>query len=186
MRRGKLLVNGLVIGACAFLFVQGTKTSTSGLLPSRSRAPISTDTSLAALEEKAALSSDVASVAKLASAYLERDQSGLATAVIQKASSEVQDNPEVAHLYARALLHRGKVPEALATARQVEASCETAVDETTGRSVCPAWLRARSARQLAFLEEMSAAGIDDPGQNPEGTRAAFDRSSREVRFVAMR
>lgn len=185
MRRAKLLVNGLVIAAAIGMFVHGTKTGASGLIPSQPRAPIATDSSLAALEERAALAPDVESVGKLASAYLERDQSGLASAVIQKASPTVRATPEIAHLYARALLHRGKVPEALAMARQVEATCEESLD-SEGRGTCPAWLIARSARQLAFLEEMSSAGIEDPGMNPDGARAAYDRSSRHVRFVAMR
>lgn len=184
MRKGKLVVNGLVIAAAGFLFVYGTKTSTNGLLPPGARAPISTDTTLAALEADAALKPGVASTTKLATAYLERDQPGLASAVIEKATPAVRTSPEVGHLYARALLHRGKVPQALAVAREVEASCDPAA--TAGAQRCPAWLVARSARQLAFLEEMSAAGIEDPGQNPDGARAAFDRSSRQVRFVAMR
>lgn len=186
MRRGRLLVNGLVMAAAAWMFVHGTKTGASGLLPEKARTPIATDTSLASLEERAALSPDAASVGKLASVYLERDQPGLASAVLQKAPPAVQATPEIAHLQARALLHRGKVPEALAMARQVEAACGASMDAADASRACPAWLVARSARQLAFLEEMSSAGIEDPGQNPEGARAAFDRSSREVRFVAMR
>jgi hypothetical protein len=211
MRRGMLLLNGLVIAAAAWMVVHGTKTSASGLLPSRAsasaqtasaqpqrgqpqaapspgvqRAPISTDSTLAALEERAALAPDATSVAKLAAAYLERDQPGLASAVIEKASPAIQAHPEIAHLHARALLHRGKVPEALAMARQVEAACEAAMDAPGEGQACPAWLMARSARQVAFLEEMNAAGIEDPAANPDGARAAYDKSSRHVRFVAMR
>ncbi len=204
MRRGRLVVNGLVIAAAAWMFVHGTKTGASGLLPAKARtashdgaasgpkpqrdgrAPIATDTSLASLEERAALSPDADSVAKLASAYLDRDQPGLASAVLQKAPPAVQAAPEIAHLQARALLHRGKVPEALAMARQVEAACDASMESGEPTRACPAWLLARSARQLAFLEEMSSAGIEDPGMNPEGARAAYDRSAREVRFVAMR
>ncbi|MEZ4295476.1 MAG: hypothetical protein R3B70_10915 [Polyangiaceae bacterium] len=184
MRAGKLLLNGLVIAAAAWMFVHGTKTETSGLLPSRARAPIATDTALASLESAAALQPSADSTSRLAGAYLERDQPGLACAVIEKAPAAVRSTPAVSHLYARALLHRGKVPEALAVARQVEASCAESLAESDG--ACPAWLLARSARQLAFLEEMSAAGIEDPGLNPDGARAAYDRSARQVRFVAMR
>jgi hypothetical protein len=195
MRRGKLVLNGLVIAAAAWMFVHGTKTSTTGLLPAHARAatasaggaprgPIATDAGLAALEADAALRNDTASITKLAAAYLERDQPGLASAVIEKAAPAVRAQPEISHLYARALLHRGKVPEALAVARDVQASCDTSI--SAGDHACPAWLVARSARQLAFLEEMHAAGIEDPGTNPDGARAAFDRSSRQIRFVAMR
>lgn len=184
MRRGKLVLNGLVIAAAAWMFVHGTKTSTTGLLPAHARSPIATDAGLAALEADAALRNDAASITKLAAAYLERDQPGLASAVIEKAPPAVRSRPEISHLHARALLHRGKVPEALAVARDVQATCDASI--SAGGRVCPAWLVARSARQLAFLEEMHAAGIEDPGQNPDGARAAFDRSSRQIRFVAMR
>ncbi|MBK8255758.1 MAG: hypothetical protein IPK82_24210 [Polyangiaceae bacterium] len=184
MRPGKLVLNGLVIAAAAWMFIHGTKTQTAGLLPSKARSPIATDQALASLESAAAHENTVASVAKLAGAYLDRDQPGLASAVIEKAPTAVRNSPEIAHLYARALLHRGRVPEALAVARDVESACETSLTNEDG--ACPAWLLARSARQLAFLEEMSAAGIEDPEMNPDGARAAFDRSSRQIRFVAMR
>lgn len=184
MRKGRLLLNGLVIAAAAWMFVHGTKTSTHGLLPGHARAPIATDAGLAALESDAAHAPSVTSVTKLVSAYLERDQPGLASAVIEKAPPALRATPEISHLHARALLHRGRVREALAVARDVQSSCDRSI--SAGDHDCPAWLVARSARQLAFLEEMLAAGIEDPGQNPEGARAAFDRSSRQIRFVAMR
>src|SRR5262249_39467416 len=184
MRRGKLLLNGLVIVAVAWMFAHGTETGASGLLPAKIRTPISTDPGLAALEERAALEPGAATVSKLAAAYLDREQPGLASAVIDKAPASVRAIPEISHLYARALLHRGKVPEALAVARQVESACAASVDARSG--ACPAWVMAKNARQLAFLEEMSAAGIEDPAVNPDGARAAYDRSARQVRFVAMR
>ena len=184
MRRGKLLLNGLVIVAAAWMFAHGTETGATGLLPAKIRTPISTDPGLAALEERAALAPGTGTVGKLAAAYLDREQPGLASAVIEKASPAVRATPEISHLYARALLHRGKVPEALAIARQVESACEASIDASNRD--CPAWVMARNARQLAFLEEMSAAGIDDPAINPDGARAAYDRSARQVRFVAMR
>lgn len=186
MRLGKLLLNGFVIAGAAYIFIQGTETGASGLLPAHARGPISTDPGLGALEERASLAPSVDTISKLATAYLERDQPGLASAVIEKASPAARATPELSHLYARALLHRGKVPEALAMARQAEAGCEASIDGARGHSACPSWLIARTARQLAFLEEMSAAGIDDPGSNPDGARAAYDRSGRQVRLVAMR
>jgi hypothetical protein len=188
MRWGKLVLNGFVIAGVAWMLAHATETGASGLLPAHARMPISTDPGLAALEERAALAPDAVTISKLASAYLERSQPGLASAVLEKASPAIRATPEISHLYARALLHRGKVPEALAMARQATTACEASID-ARDKGVCPAWLAARSARQLAFLEEMTAAGIDDPGTNPEGTQAAYDRSTRqvgEVRLVAMK
>ncbi len=51
---------------------------------------------------------------------------------------------------------------------------------------CPAWLIAATSRQVAFLDEVVAAGIEDPLTDPRATRAAYDRSVHEVRLVAMR
>src|SRR4029078_9745062 len=86
-----------------------------------------------------------AATAALASAYLDRDQPGLATAVIEKAPRAVRERPEVAQLYARALFHRGHAREALAVARDASNACESAS--------CPAWLVAKTARQVAFFEQ---------------------------------
>src|SRR5262245_27897114 len=105
MRRGRLLLNGLVIAAAAWMVIHGTKTHASGLLssrlsaagPARAHQPIATDPALAALEERAALTPEPGSIAKLAAAYLDRDQPGLASAVIEKASPDIQARPEIAH-----------------------------------------------------------------------------------------
>jgi hypothetical protein len=118
-------------------------------------------------------------VAALAGAYLDRDQHGLATAVIEKAPRQVRERPEVAHLYARALFHRGRAREALAVARDAGEACGDSPS-------CPAWLVAKTARQVAFFEQVVAAGIDDPQDDPNGTTAAYRRSTHEVRLVAMR
>ncbi len=132
------------------------------------------------LETRAAFAPEsVPSVAALATAYLDRDQPGLATAVIEKAPRAVRERPEVAHLYARALFHRGRVRDALAVAREASESCGDSPS-------CPAWLIARTARQVAFFEQVVAAGIDDPQDAPAATRAAYERSTNEVRLVAMR
>src|SRR5262249_37234606 len=112
-------------------------------------------------------------------AYLDRQQPGLATAVIEKAPTEVRERPEVAHLYARALFHRGRAREALAVARDASDTCSDA-------SSCPSWLVAKTARQVAFFEQVVAAGIDDPQEDPSATVAAYERSTHAVRLVAMR
>jgi hypothetical protein len=82
-------------------------------------------------------------------------------------------------MQARALFQRGHAREALAVARGASETCNDA-------EACPAWLMAKTARQVAFLEQVVAAGIDDPQQNPAATRAAYERSAHAVRLVAMR
>jgi hypothetical protein len=47
-------------------------------------------------------------------------------------------------------------------------------------------LVAKTARQVAFFEQVVAAGIDDPQEDPSATVAAYERSAHAVRLVAMR
>jgi hypothetical protein len=176
-----LLGNALVIGGVLWMLAAGTETRAAMLLPDAAgtRGLTATGAStVGALETEAALDPGSAAVAELATAYLERDQPGLASAVIEKAPRAVRERPEIAHLEARALFHRGRARQALALARDVQASCDG--------DRCAPWLVAKSTRHLAFLEEVVAAGIDDPELDRAATRAAYDRSAREVRLVAMR
>jgi hypothetical protein len=167
-----LVANGLVLGGIAWMTsLGGMEVRAAQVLPKG--AP-----ELAGLEAEAALSPSARSVSALAGAYLDREQPGLATAVIEKAPREMRERPEVAQAYARALFHQGRAREALAVARDASDACSEAP--------CPAWLVARTTRQVAFLEQVVAAGIDDPQTNPSGTRAAYERSAHEVRLVAMR
>ena len=132
---------------------------------------------MASLESEAAKDPSVPSTAALANAYLAREQPGLASAVLERAPVIVRQHPEIAHIYARTLFHRGHAREALAVAEQASDACSIG---------CPAWLVAATSRQVAFLGEVVAAGIEDPLVDPRATRAAYDRSVHEVRLVAMR
>jgi hypothetical protein len=173
-----LVANGLVLGGMAWMMTfAGMEVRASQVLPRKDVAGVA---SLDQLESRAAQApTSSSSVAALAAAYLERDQPGLATAVIEKSPRQVRERPEVAHLYARALFHRGRAREALAVARDAGEACADS-------AVCPTWLLARTARQVAFFEQVVAAGIDDPQDDPTATRAAYERSTHEVRLVAMR
>ncbi len=183
MRVGMLVANGLVLGAIGWMAsLGGTEQRAAELFPSRTPASNSATTAPAdfqGLEARAALTPTSGSVAALAGAYLDRGQPGLATAVIEKAPREMQQRPEIAVLHARALFHRGRVREALAIARDAGDSCSDG-------ATCAPWLVAKTTRQVAFFEQAVAAGIEDPITNPDATLAAYDRSSHEVRLVAMR
>ncbi len=172
------LANGLVLGGMAWMATfAGMEVRAGQVLP---RQPVADGVQIDQLETRAALTpASVSSVAALAGAYLDRDQPGLATAVIEKAPRQVRERPEVAHLYARALFHRGRAREALAVARDAGESCGDSPS-------CPGWLVVKTARQVAFFEQVVAAGIDDPQDDPTATRAAYERSTHEVRLVAMR
>ena len=180
MRSGMLVANGLVLGAIGWMAsLGGTEQRAAELFPKRTQAVESAPADFQGLEARAALAPSAGSVVALAGAYLDRGQPGLATAVIEKSPRETQLRPEVAVLHARALFHRGQVRDALAVARDASDSCS---DGTT----CAPWLVAKTTRQVAFFEQAVAAGIEDPSANPEATLAAYDRSSHEVRLVAMR
>lgn len=179
MRLRLLIANGLVLGTIAWMATfGGMETRAKELLPRKDVGKVAAG-ELTALEASAATSPDAKAIAGLASAYLDRDQPGLASAVIEKAPAHVRSKPEVAEVYARALFHRGHAREALAVVRDASERCAES-------GACATWLLAKTSRQVAFLEQVVAAGIDDPAANPEGTRAAYERSTHEVRLVAMR
>jgi hypothetical protein len=135
---------------------------------------------VAALERSAALAPTADSVGALAAAYLERNQPGLATAVLEHAGPELLNKPVLARLYTRALFHRGRSRQALAVARRASDAC------AEGPEACAAWLVADTSRQVAFLEQLIEAGVEDPRADPEATAAALRRSQREATLVAMR
>ena len=174
------LANGLVLGGMAWMMsFAGMEVRAAQVLP-RQAGQAEGRVQLDQLETRAALTPESSpTVAALAGAYLDREQPGLATAVIEKAPRQVRERPEVAHLYARALFHRGRAREALAVARDASDACGDSPS-------CPAWLVAKTAGQVAFFEQVVAAGIDDPEDNPSATRAAYERSDHAVRLVAMR
>lgn len=178
MRLGMLVANGLVLGAIGWMVaLGGTEQRAAELFPQKAQASAA-PADFQGLEAKAALAPSAGSVAALSAAYLDRGQPGLATAVMEKAPREIRERPEVAQLYARALFHRGRVRDALAVARDANEACV--------EGSCAPWLVAKTARQVAFFEQVVAAGIDDPSTNPDATLAAYDRSAHEVRLVAMR
>jgi hypothetical protein len=180
MRFGMLVANGLVLGAIGWMAsLGGTEQRAAELFPSRTQPVDAAPADFQGLEARAALAPTSGSVAALAGAYLDRGQPGLATAVIEKSPREMQQRPEIAVLHARALFHRGHVREALAIARDASDTCSDG-------ATCAPWLVAKTMRQVAFFEQAVAAGIEDPVTNPDATLAAYDRSSHEVRLVAMR
>ena len=172
------VANGLALGGLAWMMsFSGMEVRAAEVLPRQ----VGTGVALDELEARAALApANAPTVAALAGAYLDRDQPGLATAVIEKAPQAVRETPSVAYLHARALFHRGRAREALAVARDASETCGG------DTPACPAWLVAKTAGQVAFFEHVVAAGIDDPEDAPTATRAAYERSTHEVRLVAMR
>jgi hypothetical protein len=171
-----LVANVLVLAGVIWMVASGSETRAAGLLPH----PAAATSNVGNLEARAALEPTISSVADLAGAYLDRGQPGLAEAVIERAPQAIRRQPALQQLYARVLYHRGLSREALSIAREVRAGCEE------GATSCPPWLAAKTVRQVAFLEEIVAAGIEDPLADPRATARAYERSTRHVQMVAMR
>jgi len=185
MRFALVIANGCVLAGIAWMAAFGPNLRAAELLPRPGRTNVAALAALDALEARAAHTPTASNVSALASAYLEREQPGLASAVIEKAPREVRAEPDVAHQEARALLRRGRVRDALAVAEKAQAAC-TAQASDADAQACPGWLAARTARQTVFLREVVAAGIEDLSADPTGARQAYERSARELRIVAVR
>src|SRR5262245_15199887 len=108
MRWCFVVANGLVLGGIGWIVASATETGTAGVL-ARAQAGVS---DLAGLEASAALSPTPRAVADLATAYLEREQPGLASAAIERAPAAVRARPELAQVRVRVLLREGKAREA--------------------------------------------------------------------------
>jgi hypothetical protein len=182
MRLRVLFANAVVLAGITWVAAVGTEKQASKLLPSLKPVAGVAQGDVTKLEDQASRTPTVAAVSELVMAYLDRNQPGLASAVIDRAPVEIQRQPEVAQLRARALFQRGRARDALAAAKEASDACAS---RSSSEKRCPAWLVAKSARQLAFFEQVVAAGIEDPYTNPEGTKAAYERSAPAVRLVAM-
>jgi hypothetical protein len=183
MRWRVLITNSIVLAGITWMVAVGFEKKASKLIPSLKAVPGVELADIASLEERASFSPSTSTITALVTAYLDREQPGLASAVIERAPAEVRREPMVAQLHARALFQRGRAREALAVAKEAHEAC---VSSSTGERLCPSWLVAKTTRQLAFFDEVVAAGIEDPYESPGATKAAYEKSAREVRLVAVR
>lgn len=108
-------------------------------------------------------------LASLCSTYLQREAPGLALAAIHAAPDTVREDPEIRHLWARALLHEGHASDALAKQRGVIRTCQ--------QSGCSPSVLAGAIRHEAFLAALVDHGVEDYRRDPDGTITAY-RSMR--------
>jgi hypothetical protein len=174
MRLLPQLINGLFLATVA----------TVGLFAGRTHVqPLVRDafgTEVQELEDAAARRTDRDSVRALASAYLDRNEPGLARAALDRAPPDAIEDPSFAYVEARALYSSGRAGEALSVLRGALAGCEG-----TARPRCPAWLVAKTSRQAAFLDALVSVGVEDAAAHPEAARLALERTRREGRVVAI-
>jgi len=136
--------------------------------------------SLRALESNVALHpGDAALRRALAQSYLDARAPGLALRTIEVASRELRADPELEHVYARALLEQGRSADALAAERQVLEACDRGLSAAQGAaSIC-----ASASRRAAILQELVALGVEDAPAHPEASAVAYHNATREVRLA---
>jgi predicted Zn-dependent protease len=180
MRTG-LVANAVVLVGIAWLATLGASgVQSKSLLSATTTTKAVESSAMEALESAAVRSPSVESITALASLYVDHGQPGLACGAIERASRDIQLDPRVADVHARALFHRGRAREALAVAEDSLAACAS-----EGRA-CRSWQVAKVRGEASFLQEVVSAGIDDPMENPAGVRAAYERSNERMGRVAMR
>lgn len=174
MGRWAMVANGIVLAGAAFVLAFGFKEESTAVMSQ----PLSSET--ADLEAQVARAPDAPTITRLASAYLDRKQPGLALGLIGRFPQ--LESPELSEVKARALFGQGEALKALNVVRVLNESCE----EKATTSPCPNWIVAKSLREQAFLEEVVSAGIEDAQSDPAETLKAYERSDRKVKLVALR
>lgn len=120
---------------------------------------------------------DAAAVHELAQAYLAAHSTGMAIATIERASAEARRDPELEHLYARALIEQGRSHDALAAESRVLHRC---VDE---EAPCSSHLIASATRRRDVLQELVRLGVEDAASHPEASQLAYWNAIRSVSLV---
>lgn len=135
-------------------------------------------TKLSALESKAANSAnDPVALRELAQAYLDSNQPGMAVGSIEHASPTVRAEPNVEHIYARALLEQGRSADALAAEKRVLDKC---ADPSTEVPACSTWLIASATRRAEIIEQLVQLGVEDANAHPEASSLAYHNATRQV------
>jgi len=187
---GKLgfLLNGVLVSGVVSVLFLGAEGVASPVLD----APLGGDSSksdLSALESSVAIQPEARNVTELATAYLDRQQPGLAQAALDRLPESAPDSAaatsadsaaEASLLYVRSrvALAQGRGSDALAFSRTALSACERP------GAACQGGLYAKTLHQIAWLEAMTDAGVQDPAAEPDRARNAMEGAVREVRLVA--
>jgi hypothetical protein len=147
---------------------------------------------LAFLEDEFARDPENELLAKhLASRYLELDRPGLAIAVIQTSTREVQSDPMVAHRLSQAYERTDRTLDALATAEVALDGCARALGSLEGSTQSTDPAPACSERDFALLEmhrnalrRMADWGVASPTTDPR-TETAYNLAVRTARIASV-
>lgn len=166
MGKVSLILNGVVLtGVLTLLLVD------AGAAP----APVlsAPDSRLGELEAAAVETATPTTIGSLAAAYLDRQQPGLAQAVLDRHPELA--GAELSLARSRVALARGDVDEAREQTALALASCDA-----PAASPCSASLVGRALQQGSYLASLESAGVIDPVAHPVAARAALAESRREV------
>jgi hypothetical protein len=137
--------------------------------------------SIRALEAAVAAHPDDAEVTRrLAQAYLDARQPGLARVLLDAAPGRIQADIRIQHVLARTLLDVGRNDLALGVEAGVVAACRP-VDGDKLASSCDPVLFASAVRRTGVLREMVAMGVTDALAHPEASLVAYENATREAR-----
>jgi hypothetical protein len=126
---------------------------------------------------------------RLAQAYLDARQPGLARVLLEAAPGEIRADLRIQHVLARALLDQGRSDLALDVEAGVVAACRpvdgigpswarASVDGLA--SSCDPVLFASAVRRTGVLREMVALGVTDALAHPEASLVAYENATREA------
>jgi hypothetical protein len=131
----------------------------------------------------AAHPSDSKETRRLAQAYLDAHQPGLAIVLVEAAPATVRDDVRVAHVYARALIDEGRNNSALDAEGRVVGGCRALAEGGAARTGCDSVLLASALRRVDILRELLSLGVLDARAHPEASLVAYQNATREARVA---
>jgi hypothetical protein len=126
---------------------------------------------------------DAGAVRRLAQAYLDAGQPGLAVGLVDRSSPGVRADVRVRHVFARALLDQGRSEQALAAERSVLAACSPLAEGQRAADGCDPLLFALASRRVDILRELVTLGVEDAQAHPEEMQIAYQNATREARVT---
>jgi hypothetical protein len=126
---------------------------------------------------------DAEDVRRLAQAYLDARQPGLAVVLVEGAAPAVKNDVRVQHVYARALVDQGRNGEALAVERNVVARCRPITEGAPAVEGCDSLILASAMRRADILSELVSLGVQDSQAHPEASLVAYQNATREARVM---
>jgi hypothetical protein len=174
----KSAIQGLavMIGAAMFWSLGGAERS-APVLGASSAGPVS---SLEAIVAAHPESTEMTQ--RLAQAYLDARQPGLARALLDAAPTAVRGDARTRHLLARTLVEEGRNDSALEVEASVLAQCRSEPARELTAS-CDSVLWAAATRRAGILRQMVAFGVHDVVAQPEASLVAYRSATRQARIA---